>query len=150
MAAPWATPTEVAEITGQAVTDEQVASAQGVVELFVGRTAEETALIPVRDQGWLRRAVAYQAAWALGQPDLLTRTELDQLHQDGVTASFRPDSHLLAPLARRALKRLRWRGNRSVYTESTLGAGSGGQFDYAAEGVVAVHDYPWDRWHREA
>jgi hypothetical protein len=148
VADPWASVSDVTEITGATVDAETLAQAQGVIELLVGRTADAT-WIPARDLRWLRRAVAYQAAWMPSQPDLFTRTEVASSSQDGASQVYRPDSHLLAPLARRALKKLTWRGNRSVHTESTMGTLRKSQYHPAAAGVGAVFDNAGERWVRE-
>lgn len=148
MADPWASDADVTEITGATVTPAQLAQAQTAIETVTGRTAEATARIGPRDLRWLKRAVAYQAVWMADQPDLFTRsTTTGPTIQDGAHVNLTADGQILAPLARRALKRLSWRGNRSVFTQSTLAAGGGG-IRYDAEGVVAVHDYSWDRWRR--
>lgn len=144
----WATVAEVTEITSVTVTDQQLALANTVIELLVGRTADATA-IRERDLRWLKRAVAFQAAWSVDQPDLLTRTETNQQIQDGQHATFRPDSHLLAPLARRALKKLSWKGTRSIYTESTLGGPGRIRMNPGAAAVGGVYDYVGERWRAE-
>lgn len=146
--APWASVPEVEEITGTTVTDAQLARAQTMIELRVGRTAAVTSSLRTSALRWLKLAVAYQAAWMSAQPDLFTRTEVEQVGQDGVNVRFRDrDAQLLAPLARRALKRLGWKGTRSVHVDSVFDRPLGITYP-AAEGVGGVHDFaddlePW-------
>jgi hypothetical protein len=52
---------------------------------------------------------------------------------------------VLAPLAKAALRRVSWRGSRSIYTPSVFRAGARVAYPIA-EGVVAVHDYPGEEW----
>lgn len=146
MADPWATPTDVDEIAGVVATDAEVKLAQAVIETVVGRTSEATARISSSDLGWLKRAVAFQTAWMQEQPDLLTRTETDTQTQDGAHQTYRRDSHVLAPLARRALKKLSWMRSRSLQV-STRGPGRG--IDPGAHWIAAVWDEGHERWVRE-
>lgn len=146
--APWATPTDVEEVTGVVVTDAQLARAQTMIEMRVGRTAEVTASLRVSALRWLRLAVAYQAAWMTSQPDLFTRTAVEGVSQDGASAKFRSaDSQTLAPLALRALKRLGWKGTRSVSVDSVFDRPLGITYP-AAVGVGGIYDFadadePW-------
>ena len=144
----WATPEEVAEIARVTPTAGVLALAQQSVELVVGRTSGATH-IPARDLRWLKRAVAFQAAWLPSQPDYLSRsTTKGAVIQDGAHVNVTPSGQVLAPLARRALKRLSWRGNRSVYTESTLG-GTHGPHHVGVDGVVSIFDYQGEPWRQE-
>lgn len=109
----WATTAEVLDITGETVTDSKVTQAQYVIELFSGVT--EDYVIPGRDARHLKMAVAYQAAWAAHQVDVTTRTDVSQFTQDETSATYaNKEAPVLAPLARHALKRLSWKGSRSV------------------------------------
>lgn len=71
-----------------------------------------------RDRYWLRQAVAFQAAWLLTQPDYLDRLAVRGIQQEGQSAEAgNPDWLTLAPLARKALRKLSWRsGMRSIDT----------------------------------
>lgn len=141
---PWATTQDVTDLTGKTVDAATLSQAQAIIELMVSRTeAVPLDTIGLRDQNWLRQAVAYQAAWIPANPDLFTRTEVITLLQDGVEARDLPsDSLVLAPLARRALKRLSWKKTRSVHTPS--------QFERASQAVYPVGgdiiDYPSEDW----
>lgn len=143
----WATAAEVAEITGVTVEDSVVAQAAGVIELHTGRLQTDTGL-RARDLTWLRRAVAYQAAWMNAQPDALTRSEVKSWSQDGASASQDGEDVVLAPLAKRALRRLSTRGTRSVFTQSTLATTKDPNFHQGVDGVVMIHDYPWESWRK--
>lgn len=144
---PWATASDVEEITGITVTDAQLSQAQAQIELRVGRTASQTSTLRTSALVWLRLAVAYQAAWMTAQPDLYTRSEVDSVSQDGASVRWKPDGQMLAPLARRALKRLGWKGTRSSHVDSVFDRPLGITYP-AAEGVGGVHDFaddlePW-------
>jgi hypothetical protein len=145
---PWASESDVSEITGIAVSTETLARAQSVIEVIVGRTQSDlsTANMRAADLGWLKKAVAYQAAWMSDQADLFTRSSVEALGgSSGDSVKFSPDGQTLAPFARKALRRLGWKGTRSIYTPSTLWPD--GPLRYpASEGVVAVHDYASEPW----
>ena len=110
--APWATLGDVADITGKTVTTSERGIAVRSLETMLGLIeAVERPDIPDRDRYWLRLATAYQAAFVHDNPDLFSRADVTSASQDGESASFRnPDAHVLAPLARKAIRRLSWRG----------------------------------------
>jgi hypothetical protein len=109
----WVTEAEAEDITGVTVTAAQVTQAQYVIELFSGVT-EEYEIRP-RDARHLKMATAYQAAWSKGQIDVTTRTDVSQFTQDEMSATYaNKEAVVLAPLARQAIKRLSWKGTRSV------------------------------------
>lgn len=151
--AAWAQASDVMTATGATVTDAQIVQAQAVIELRVGRTfattlANDGVTSKLRASAlhWLSMAVAYQAAWMAAQPDLFTRSDIEGISQDGVVATFRgADGLTLAPLAKRALKRLKWRGPRSVQVESYFERGSFG-LGSNLSGAAAVYDYPGELW----
>lgn len=143
---PWATPAEVVEITGITVDDEQLGRAQTTIELFVGRIESElsTANMSAMSLAWLKRAVAYQAAWMADQPDLFTHKAVNRVSQDGASVDLKPDAQMLAPFAKRALKKLGWKGTRSIYTPTSVGVTS--SYYPGSEDVAGVHDFPDDPW----
>lgn len=107
----WATVADVTSITGLTVTPATLAIARGVIEtltgLFEGVDRPDTT---DRDREWLKRAVAYQAAFVKDNPDLFSRIDVTSASQDGEAVAFRNvDAHLLAPLARKCIRRLSWR-----------------------------------------
>ena len=118
----FATIAEVLALTGATVTTAQRSQAAVVIEMTTGLiegTLEARSDISDRDRYWLRVACAYQAAWLLSQPDFLTRDDVTSLSLDGQSASGKADWLVLSPLARRAMKRLSWRGTRTLYNEPT-------------------------------
>lgn len=114
---PWATIADVATLTGKTVTAPQLVQAVASLEVVVGLIeAVERPDISARDRYFLKLATCYQAAWIAAQPDLYERNDVASAGQDGESATFRPDAHVLAPLARKAIKRLSWRGPRTLIT----------------------------------
>lgn len=116
-ATPWCTVENVTTLTGKTVTQEQRDQAAGTIELHTGLIeAVERVDISDRDRHWLKLATCYQAVWLVAQADLFERNDVSNAGQDGESATFRPDAHTLAPLARKAIKRLSWRGPRTMIT----------------------------------
>lgn len=114
----WADAVTTAEVTGVECADQQLLQAQAMVEVFVGRSFDQTARLRPRDVYWLGRAVAFQAAWAAGQPGLLVNLDLTASTQDGVSASLKENALVLAPMAARAINRLSWRRSRTIHVRS--------------------------------
>lgn len=107
----WATVADVQSLTGVAVEPDALTQAEGVVELFAGITVDNTTELSGRNARMLRAAVAYQAAWMASQVDVTARTDISSIDQDGVRVTpAHADALVLAPLAKRALDRLSWRG----------------------------------------
>lgn len=117
VAARWATVADIKNLTDKIVSDQKRNEAAATIELHTGliESVERTD-ISGRDRYWLKQAVSYQAAWLSAQADLYERNDVDSAGQDGESATFRPDAHTLAPLARKAIKRLSWRGPRTLIT----------------------------------
>lgn len=106
--AAWVTEAEAEAITGVNVTATDVANAQGVIEVYAGRTYDDTFLD--RDLRWLKRAVAWQAAWQPQQAGYEARNNATNVEYDTVrVARDTEHSVTLAPLAARALKNLSWK-----------------------------------------
>lgn len=122
----WATAADVLSLTGMTVTDPQLTQANGVVELHAGRVYALATLTGsngvtntgARDVEWMRRACAYQAAWMPSQPDMFGRLEMEAISATGRPVPITPAALTLAPLARRALKRVSWLKSRSVHVRS--------------------------------
>ena len=113
---PVSSVTWVSAVTGQTLTAQQVMNAQQVLNVYSNYTPESSGFsMQPNDLRKLRYALAYQAVWMLGQPGLTTRTGVDQVSQDGVSAHI-PDERdlMLAPLAKRMLKQLSWQKSRSL------------------------------------
>lgn len=115
----WATVADVAALTGVTVTQAFVNQAAAIISQKTG-AVDDTTIFPAgfiskRDMYWLKQAVCYEAAWMISQPDLFGRLDATQVQvgrADGV--QLKADANVLAPLARGALKRLSWRGSRTV------------------------------------
>jgi hypothetical protein len=114
----WATPQQVTDITGATVSDVQLSQAQASIEMFSNRIYPDADRMRTRDLYWLRMAVAYQAAWMLGQFDLHTRMDANQVQQDGIVASLDPRAMSLGPEAKAALQRCSWMRSRTIHVRS--------------------------------
>lgn len=134
----WATLTDVSNLTGATVTSAQLTQANAVIELHAGRMyATAYTRTGTRDLDWMRRAVAYQAAWMPSQPDVFTRLELEAIAASGRPVPITPAALTLAPLARRALKRVSWLKSRSVHVRTPFTDGVGPL-------TTAIRDYDDD------
>lgn len=111
----WATAADVFGLTGVGVSDQTVLQANAAVEVVAGRTYSLGSNRTGRtDTEWMRRAVSYQAAWLLEQPDAFQRMDLLNLSAGGRGATLTPTGVVLAPMARWALRRVSWLRSRSV------------------------------------
>ena len=95
--------------------------AQGMIELFADVIYNQTIdvsgapLIGAKNLRLLKMATAYQAAWITDHPDLFTHVDITSINQDGIFfVNSNENSSLLAPMARRALKRLSWMRNKNI------------------------------------
>lgn len=114
-ATPWASIADIKNVTGKDVDATTRNLAAASVELTTGLIESvERSDISARDRYWLRQAVAFQAAWISIQADYLERSDVASVSQDGQSTQGNPDWLVLAPLARRALKKLSWRGVRTM------------------------------------
>lgn len=116
MTTEWVAVGEVAGITGKTPTQAQRDQAARILETTHGLIeAVDRPDISDRDRYFLKLACAYQAAFVVDNPDLFSREDVTSASQDGESVSFRnPDSHLIAPLARKAIRRLSWRGRHTL------------------------------------
>jgi hypothetical protein len=122
----WAQLADVTSVTGQTVTTEQLFMANTIIEIISGRLyAVSNTLIGARNKEWLKRAVAYEAAWIPRNPDLFGRLDLTSLSQENRTVGLKELSLVLAPLARHALNRLSWRRSRSLHVRTPFQDGIG-------------------------
>jgi hypothetical protein len=119
--ATWATPSETLAYTRISVSQDNLDAAQAMIELFSDVIYEQTvdtsgtALISAKNLRLLKMATAYQAAWMTEHPDLFTHTDIQSINQDGIFyVHAHENSYLLAPMARRALKRLSWMRNKNI------------------------------------
>ena len=118
-ATPWATVEQILEKVKRNVTEDTRDLAAQAIEMHTGLIESvERVDISGRDRYWLMLAVCYQAVWLLGQPDYLERKAVGAVAQDGQSVTpGNPDWLNLAPAARKCLKRLSWRGVRTVSTD---------------------------------
>lgn len=119
-ATPWATVAAIQAVTGRVVTETTRNLAAQSIEMHTGLIESvERVDISDRDRYWLKLAVAYQAVWLLAQPDYLERNAVASVSQDGQSATAgNPDWLTLSPQARKCLKRLSWRGVRTISTQN--------------------------------
>lgn len=122
IAGTWATAADVLAVTGQTVDTAEVTRAQGVIDIYSNVTIEASGNVRARDARLLSMAVCYQTAWQANQIDVMTRTDVQSLSQDGASFTTSNDEALvLAPLAKRCLDRLSWAKPRSLRVKSNLG-----------------------------
>lgn len=113
--AEFATIAQIAALTGVTVDESARNLAAQAVELATGLIeAVDRPEVTDRDRYWLKLACAYQAAWLQAQPDYLTRNHVTNVSQDGQSVTGGPDWLTLAPNARKAVRKLSWRGPRMV------------------------------------
>lgn len=117
----WATIQDVQLYTGISVSQENVDSAQFMVELFADVEYNDTVdssgnlLVSSKDRRLLKMATAYQAAWMTEHPDLFTQVDIGSMNQDGIFFVYKNENAaLLAPMARRALARLSWKRSNVI------------------------------------
>ncbi|MEV6908015.1 hypothetical protein [Amycolatopsis sp. NPDC051071] len=117
MVATWATAGDVLTYAKKTVDDAAVMVAQGTIDLYAGRIPADADRVGARDQYWLKLAVAYQAAWQAGQPDLFER--LDITSTGGSQSTDGEESWMtLAPHAAQALRRVSWMGSGSFHVRA--------------------------------
>ena len=112
----WATITDVSELTRVKVDGTTRRQAVASIEALVGLIEEVPRPdVSDRDRYWLKLAVCYQAAWIDAQPDYFERNAVSSASQSGQSATGgNADWLLLAPAARKCIKRLSWRGVRPL------------------------------------
>lgn len=121
----WADTDDIATVTGKTVEDGDRNRAANVIELLTGAIeGVQRDDMSDRDRYWLKLAVAYEAVFIAATPDFDERMAVASLSQDGMSMSAaNPDATILAPLARKAIKRLSWRGPRGLNIGRTGGIG---------------------------
>lgn len=112
----WATISDVDAVTGLTVDAVAISRATSTLETITGLIESvDRPDITDRDRHWLNLMTCYQTAFMADNPDLFTRNDVTSASQDGESASYRNvDSHLFAPLARKAYRRLSWRSLRLI------------------------------------
>lgn len=104
------TPAEIAAATSLSTTEQDVQTAQDVVELFAGYDLSDALVTAEFGPGDLRRlrlAVQWQAVYLAAHPDILTREQIIRATANGASIE-RDGDGLLAPLAARCLNQLSW------------------------------------------
>lgn len=139
----WATVQDVADITGETVDANIVQLANFVVETHARRLYElDITRVSTRDALWLKRTVAFQAAWLPGQPDVLTRLNILEISEAGRSTALDKTALELAPLAKRTLNNCSFRRSRSLHVRSPFVDGPG----RAGVSSVAEASDPYERW----
>lgn len=117
----FATVADVRNITRQTVTEDDVAVAQVMIEMLVGRSVMDIesiealdAELGTRDAYWLKVATAFQAVWMKGQPDLFQRWSMKSVSQAGYAGRPGPLAEFYGPGASMAAGRLSWMRSRKV------------------------------------
>lgn len=111
----------VARVTGATVATTDIALAAGTIEALTGLIESVPRTdISGRDLYWLGQAVAYQTPWLVAQPDWRERNNVTEVQGEGQRATMGPDALTLAPMARKCLRRLSWRGVRGLNLDRRL------------------------------
>lgn len=108
---------QVADITGVTVDQATLATAQAMIEAYVGRT--EMDIVDASDKATLGRATMFQAVYINGQAlDVLEQVAVKSMTVGSTNTTF--DTSMMAPYlspwAKMACQRVSWRGSRSVHT----------------------------------
>lgn len=106
----WATIPDVDAVVGLTVDAPTILRATSTLETITGLIeAVPRPDITDRDRHWLKLMTCYQVRFMAENPDLFSRADVTSASQDGESANYRNvDSHLFAPLARKAYRRLSW------------------------------------------
>lgn len=130
---------DITAITGVTVDEGERTRAAIVIETLTGLIESvDRPDISDRDRYYLKLATAFQAAWMHDHPDLYSREDVTSASQDGESVTFRNvDAHTIAPLARKAIKKLSWAGRRVVMP-------GGGPATLA--GRINVNSEEYDDW----
>jgi hypothetical protein len=122
----WAQLADVTAITGKSVTADQLFQANAIIEMVSGRLyAISATKIGARNAEWLKRAVAYEAAWIPANPDLFQRLDVTGIAEGRKNVLLKDLALIVAPLANRALNRLSWKRSRSMHVHSPFQDGFG-------------------------
>ena len=107
----WASVALVADVTGVTVTEREIKTATAIIVDLTGLIEGVSRPdMSDRDKLFLGHAVAWEAVWIRDNPDLFSRADVVAASQDGESVTFRNvDAHILAPLARKSIRRLSWR-----------------------------------------
>ena len=132
---PWATPTDVDAVVGLTVDLAAISRATSTLETITGLIeAVDRPDITDRDRHFLKLMTCYQVGFMADNPDLFSRADVTSASQDGESANYRNvDSHLFAPLARKAYRRLSWRSLRLLSPAGGIGSAPSASRDVNSE-----------------
>lgn len=113
------TGTDVTNITGASATASDILAADSIVTLYLGRTAAASGSMSPNDLRHIQVAICWQSRWLAGNPNWQSRSEFQQLSQDGLDVSSDAQwSKVLGPLAARSLRNVSWLGSRTEHPAS--------------------------------
>ena len=99
-----------------------IAHASAMIESITGvflNSADREVHPQARDAVWIRKAIAFQAAWMLEQPDALSRMGVSSLSQEGISVNATDAlTFVLAPMAKRTLQNCSWTQSGTVHVEA--------------------------------
>lgn len=141
--ATWCTLDDVVTFTNTSVTGPVLLQAGAMIDVAAARPyAVDHTRIGSRDLYYLRLACAYQAAWLAAQPDMFQRMDITSLGQARSITQFAANAMVLAPNAKKALKRVSWLKSRSLHVRSPFTDGQGAiGMDPMSSAVDSM--YPW-------
>src|SRR5690242_16802026 len=116
------TPAEIAAAINVSATEQDVQTAQDVIELYAGRNlggALVTADFSAADLRRCRLAVQWQTKYLIEHPDVLTRVPVRRAQANGASIEHDGDG-ILAPLAKRWLNQLSWSAGTGGFSVQTL------------------------------
>lgn len=121
---PWATIADVDAVVGLTVDAGAISRATSTLETITGLIeAIDRPDITDRDRHFLKLMTCYQVGFMADNPDIFSRADVTSASQDGESANYRNvDSHLFAPLARKAYRRLSWRSLRILSPVGGVGS----------------------------
>lgn len=92
--------------------------------------------LSVGDAAWLKKAALYQIMFVLENPDVLSRTAVSSISQDGLSMSATDGlTFVLAPLAKRALNNCSWAKSGTVRVSPASAT--------VELGAVVSDNHPW-------
>lgn len=139
----WAQIADVLALTGVTVTQLQLTQANTIIEIFARRLyGVASTRTGTRDIEWMKRAVAFQAAWMQGQPDFFTRLDVTTITEGRKSIGLKEQTLMVAPMARMALSRVSWQKTRSIHIRS---AWQDGMTPISADPDSAGNDF-YEAW----
>jgi hypothetical protein len=119
----FTTAARVAEVTGVVVTGNTLATANMMVEAYVGKPESE--ITNATDLDLLAKATTFQAVYINGQTDdILEQVAIKstKLGEASLVMNVEMMAPFMSPWAVLTLKHLSWRGTRTVNTGRTFGS----------------------------